>query len=111
MAKVVIRLDPHKRVNTVVMVNGKGRCWPGRGLDVEHATDVLMRIYGESSDHLMTSERGWSHERFIELAVRRLTRPALGDRRPQAFARSLATRPGQPWSAIDGRSLRRESAY
>jgi hypothetical protein len=62
VAKVVIRLDPHKRVNTVVMVNGKGRCWPGRGLDVEHATDVLTRIYGES----MTSERGWSHERFIE---------------------------------------------
>lgn len=37
-----------------------------RGLDVEHATDIFMTVYGESTYQLMTGERGWSHERFID---------------------------------------------
>ncbi|MCA1703624.1 MAG: hypothetical protein LC808_10360 [Actinobacteria bacterium] len=46
------------------MLAAKGQL--SRGLDVESATDVLLTIYGESTYHLMTSERGWSHERVID---------------------------------------------
>jgi hypothetical protein len=36
----------------------------GRTLD--EATDAFMTIYGDSTYHLLTSERGWSHDMVIE---------------------------------------------
>ncbi len=46
-----------------------------KGLDIESATDVLMTIYRDSTYHYMTSERGWTHDRFISWLCEAL--PAL----------------------------------
>ncbi|MFN8586100.1 MAG: helix-turn-helix domain-containing protein [Dehalococcoidia bacterium] len=37
-----------------------------RGLDLDSATDVLLTVYGDSTYHLLRSERGWSHEQTVE---------------------------------------------
>ena len=36
------------------------------GLDARTATDVLMTVYSASTYHLMTTERGWSHNQVID---------------------------------------------
>jgi AcrR family transcriptional regulator len=36
------------------------------GLDLAAATDILITIYGDSAYLLLTTERGWSHDRVID---------------------------------------------
>lgn len=36
------------------------------GLDRDQAADILLTVFGDSTYYVMTVERGWSHERFIE---------------------------------------------
>lgn len=36
------------------------------GLAPQAATDVLLTILGDSTYHLMTTERGWSHEQVVD---------------------------------------------
>lgn len=35
------------------------------GLDIDTATDVLMTVFGDSTYHLLTTERGWTHDRVV----------------------------------------------
>lgn len=46
------------------MLASKGRLRPA--LDVDAATDVLLTIFGDMSYYLMTVDRKWPAERFIE---------------------------------------------
>lgn len=48
----------------VEVVASKGRL--GGDLTVDTATDVLMTLFGDSTYVLMTRERGWAHEVWIE---------------------------------------------
>lgn len=36
------------------------------GLTPESATDVLLTVLGDSTYHLLTTERGWSHEQVVD---------------------------------------------
>lgn len=36
------------------------------GLDRDTATDVLLTVFGDSTYHLLTTERGWTHDRVID---------------------------------------------
>lgn len=48
----------------IEVVADKGRL--ARGLTVDSATDVLMVMYGDTTYHLMTTERGWAPEKWID---------------------------------------------
>ena len=48
------------------------------GLDVRSATDIFMTIFGESVYHVMTIERGWTRERFIDWLCGALPELLLG---------------------------------
>jgi hypothetical protein len=37
-----------------------------QGRTLEEHTDAFITIYGDSTYHLLTSERGWSHNQVIE---------------------------------------------
>lgn len=53
---------------------------------LDEATDVFMTICGDSTYYLLTSERGWSHERVVEWWCETLPGLLLADagrRRPQ----------------------------
>jgi AcrR family transcriptional regulator len=61
--------ERHERLRTVgyrqvaEMLAAKGRLRDG--LTVDTATDVLLTVYGDTTYHLLTTERGWSHDQAI----------------------------------------------
>ena len=57
-----LRLEAFRQV--IDTIAGKGRLRDG--LDPTAATDILFTLYGDSTYHTMTAERGWSHDRFID---------------------------------------------
>jgi AcrR family transcriptional regulator len=52
----------------IEVIAGKGRL----RLPAEKATDVLLTAYGDSSYYLMTTERGWTHDEYVEWACQAL---------------------------------------
>jgi len=66
-----LRYEAFRQVIKSLAKKGKLR----KGLDIESATDVFMTVYGDSSYYLMTTERGWTHARFIDWLCESL--PAL----------------------------------
>jgi AcrR family transcriptional regulator len=36
------------------------------GLTVDTATDILLTVYGDTTYFIMTKERGWSHDQYID---------------------------------------------
>lgn len=57
-----LRLEGFREV--VEMVASKGELH--RNFDIATATDVFLTIYGDTTYYLMTTERGWSHERYVD---------------------------------------------
>lgn len=57
-----LRLEGFREVIEMVASKGSLR----RNLDIATATDIFLTIYGDSTYYLMTTERGWSHERFVD---------------------------------------------
>ena len=61
--------ERHERLRAVgyrqvaEMLAAKGRL--REGLDVDTATDILLTVYGDTTYHLLTTERGWSHDQTI----------------------------------------------
>lgn len=49
------------------------------GLDVASATDLLLTVFGDSTYHLMTVERGWSHNRLVDWYCEALPRLLLAE--------------------------------
>jgi AcrR family transcriptional regulator len=49
------------------------------GLDVDTATDILLTVYGGTTYHLLTTERGWSHDQTVEWLAASLPGVILGD--------------------------------
>ena len=49
------------------------------GLDTETATDVFLTVYGDSTYHLLRTERGWSHEQVVEWLADALPRLLLAE--------------------------------
>lgn len=66
-----MRYDGFREV--IEVVASKGRL--AKGLTVDTATDILMTVYGDSTYHLMTVERGWPPDKWIDWLCRAL--PAL----------------------------------
>jgi AcrR family transcriptional regulator len=52
----------------IEIIAAKGRL----RLSVKKATDVLLTMYGDSSYYLMTKERGWTHDEYVEWACQAL---------------------------------------
>lgn len=57
-----LRLEAFREVIEMVASKGNLR----RNLDIATATDIFLTMYGDSTYYLMTTERGWSHERFVD---------------------------------------------
>src|SRR5688572_21787859 len=57
-----LRYDGYR--DMVRMIAAKGALKDG--LDEDAATDLLFVLHGDTTYWLMTSEQGWSHDRFIE---------------------------------------------
>jgi AcrR family transcriptional regulator len=57
-----MRAAGFREVVDIVAAKGALRLTP------ERATDVLLTMYGDSSYYLMTKERGWSHDEYVEWA-------------------------------------------
>lgn len=56
-----IQVEAFRQV--IDLVRSKSRLRPG--LDVDRATDVLITLFGDSTYHLLTAERGWSAEQTL----------------------------------------------
>lgn len=57
-----LQVEGFGRVIDVVATKGELR----PGLDRATATDVLLTVFGDSTYHLLTTERGWTHDQVIE---------------------------------------------
>ncbi len=58
------RLQVEAFSKVIDTVATKGELRPG--LDRDTATDVLITVFGDSTYHLLTTERGWTHEQVVE---------------------------------------------
>jgi AcrR family transcriptional regulator len=70
-----LRYEGFREVIEMLAAKGKLK----KGLDVSTATDVLMTIYGDSTYHLLTTERGWSHDQVIDWLCAALPELLLGN--------------------------------
>jgi AcrR family transcriptional regulator len=57
-----LRNDAFRQV--VQILADKGPLRPE--LTIETATDILMTVFGDSTHHLLTTSRGWSHEQVVD---------------------------------------------
>ncbi len=62
------------------LLAAKGTLKPG--LTIETATDIFLTVYGDSTYHLMTVERGWSHDQVVDWLCDCLPGLLLGDVNP-----------------------------
>jgi AcrR family transcriptional regulator len=75
--------ERHERLRAVgyrqvaEMLAAKGRLRDG--LTVDTATDVLLTVYGDTTYHLLTTERGWSHDQAISWMADSLPGVILAD--------------------------------
>jgi AcrR family transcriptional regulator len=56
-----LRAEGFREVIEVLSTKGSLRA----GLTVESATDVLLVVFGDSTYHLLTHDRGWSHDDVV----------------------------------------------
>jgi AcrR family transcriptional regulator len=79
------RLQVESFGRVVDLVTRKGQL--RSGLDRDTAVDVLITVFGDSTYHLLTTERGWTHDRVMQwcsdalpqlLLAQDVPQPALG---------------------------------
>jgi AcrR family transcriptional regulator len=56
-----LRATGYRQVAEMLAAKGRLR----EGLSVDTATDILLTVYGDTTYHLLTNERGWSHDQTV----------------------------------------------
>lgn len=69
------RLQVQAFATVIGIIAGKGNLRPGLGRAA--ATDVLLTVFGDSTYHLLTTERGWTHDQVIDWCCDALPRLLL----------------------------------
>ena len=70
-----LQAEGYRQVTEILAAKGRLR----EGLTVDTATDILLTVYGDTTYHLLTTERGWSHDQTIEWLATSLPGLILAD--------------------------------
>jgi AcrR family transcriptional regulator len=70
-----LRATGYRQVAEMLAAKGRLR----EGLSVDTATDILLTVYGDTTYHLLTTERGWSHDQTVEWLAESLPGLILAD--------------------------------